>query len=81
MSKSTISNSMCPNTKASNHYCMIVIASPNLVIGYNDFMKARRRAVDSCVNSSGFLKESGLKGCLKIIETVSKGGSIPPART
>jgi hypothetical protein len=58
---------------------MTVIASPNLALGYNDFLKARRRAADSCVNSFGLLK--GLKGCLKIIETISIGGSAPPART
>ena len=79
MSKSKLSNSMCPNTKASSHCCMTVIASPNPVLGYNDFLKARMRAADSCVNSSSLIK--GLKGFLKIIETVSTGGSIPPART
>jgi hypothetical protein len=77
MSKSTISDLMCP--KESSHCCMIVIASPNLALGYNDFLKTRRRAVESCVNSFGLLK--GLKGCPKIIKTVSMGGSIPPART
>jgi hypothetical protein len=58
---------------------MTVIASPNLALGYNDFLKARRRAANSCVNSFGVLK--GLKGCLRIIETVSMGGSIAATRT
>jgi hypothetical protein len=42
-------------------------------------LEGKRRAADSCVNSSGLLK--GLKGCLRIIETVSMGGSIAATRT
>jgi hypothetical protein len=77
---STISNQVCPNAKASNHYCMSVITSPNVALGYNDFLKARRREVDSDVNSLNVLKELGLKGSLKITEIVSKGGTAPTAR-